>query len=676
MKIGIYLDKLSLAILVLFLAVFPFVITTVTTEIYVLPKQLALAGVALLLLVLFGLKSVLSKEVRLRRSPFDIPVILFLAVGLASSVLSVNRSESLVSFAPILFAGLLYFLITNIAKDKTSVFILIGGFLLGAAVLSLDAILAVAKIYIYPFDFSHSQTFTFLGSLIDQAVYLAVALTLALYLVYSSLKGRNVKLSVFGSRSNLLLLFSSLFVLAGLGVTIYGLVALQRPIILPYNHGFQISFAAISQDTGRLLQSFLFGSGFGTFASDFARFKQASINLTPYWNLTFLRSSSFVLEILATTGVLGLFSFLFLAFRMVKERPLFIPGALYLLLAFILPLSFATQALLFILVGIHAVWLGISSSKLFEVELAIVTLKKGLVGAFSTDSKTVPHGGLSRILPFLVFLIILLVAGTLGFLTTRYTLSNTTFQRSLLATQQNKGTEAYQEQSSALRLVSYNDSYQRVFSQTNLALANSLSQEAQKEASPSAETQQTIYTLIQQSINSGRLATELAPSTSANWQNLSSIYRSLIGFGRNADQFAIQASQQAVRLDPNNPQQYINLGGLYYQLKDWDKAIEQFRLAISIKPDFANAYYNLAYSLKEKGDLEGAIAQLNIVKELVKDDPTNLKKVEDEIKALEVGLEGEEAPELVETLPPQEPPVPIAPPTTEVEATPTPTPQP
>ena len=194
-----------------------------------------------------------------------------------------------------------------------------------------------------------------------------------------------------------------------------------------------------------------------------------------------------------------------------------------------------------------------------------------------------------------------------------------------------------------------------------------MSRSVPRDASPSAQTQQTINTLIQQSINSGKTATNLALFTSANWQNLSLIYRSLIGVGRNADTFAIQAQQQAVLLDPNNPQQYINLGGLYYQLRDFDRAIELFRLAINLKPDFANAYYNLGYALKEKGDIEGALEQLKIVKELVKNDKTNLDKITSEIKAIEEGLKVQKGgPEKVETLPPQEPPVQIEPPTSNV----------
>src|SRR5690606_3595909 len=120
-------------------------------------------------------------------------------------------------------------------------------------------------------------------------------------------------------------------------------------------------------------------------------------------------------------------------------------------------------------------------------------------------------------------------------------------------------------------------------SQINLNLANNFANSIPQGASPSAEQQQTIYQLIQASITNGRAATEISPLNTANWQNLAGIYRSLIGFGQNADQFALLASQQALVLDPNNPVQYINYGGIFYQLEQWDNAIRQFQIAANLK---------------------------------------------------------------------------------------------
>ena len=211
----------------------------------------------------------------------------------------------------------------------------------------------------------------------------------------------------------------------------------------------------------------------------------------------------------------------------------------------------------------------------------------------------------------------------------------------MTAANQNNGQLTYTYQNSAISSFTgkYNDAYFRVFSQTNLALANSLAASVPKGASPSAETQQTIYTLVQQSINSGRQATTLSSQNPLNWQNLANIYRSLIGFGQNADSFAILAQQQAIQLDPVNPQGYITLGGIYYQLGTWDKALAQFQQAATLKPDLPNAYYNIAHTLIQQGDLKGALVQLQTVKSLVANDPTNLAKINEEIKQLQAQIE-------------------------------------
>ncbi len=673
-----FLEYLSLGLLSLFLVAYPLLFTTLATDAFIIPKQILLIGVSLLVLLLMGVKAVVDKQVKLKRTPYDLPLLLFLAVVFVSSILSPNRSESLTAFATLFFAGFLYFLFINNVKTPKALIIVILAFLEGALLSGILFILNFLKVYILPFSLTKNQTFTTLGSLLDLAIYTSAALVLGGYLLFFWKNKEKIKISKLKAKSQLILgLFAlKLVVLAAvLALSIYSMVKLQKPVILPFDTGFQVSFAAISQDTTRWLLSFLLGSGFGTFAVDFSRFKLSVFNQTTLWNLTFFRSSSFILELLATTGVLGLLSYIYLLYKVLRTKPLFIPLVFLVFVSLILPLSTTTVVLFFVILGIYASIKALSDKAFFDVHLALVTLKSGLVAVSETSKNEIKHG-LSRVLPSLVFIFILIIVGFLGLLSGRYALANKTFQDSLLDASQNKGSEAYNKQSQAINLTPYNDAYQRVFSQTNLALANSLSSSTPKGASPSAQTQQTIYTLIQQSINSARTATNLSPQTAANWQNLSGVYRSLIGFGKNADQFAVLAQQQAILLDPNNPQEYINLGGLYYQLNLWDKAADQFRAAINLKPDFANAYYNLAHALQQKGDLKGALEQMENVKTLVKNDPTNLKKIQAEIDALKSGLATGSGGQNTQQLPPQNPPVAIpAPATPKPLPTPTPAPQ-
>lgn len=694
-----FIEKASVTILGLLFILYPILFTNLTTDFFVLPKQALIVFAALVLMLLFGVKSLLSEKVRIRRTPFDVSVILFILALLLSSIFSVAPADSFTNFIPVLFAGILYFGIIYNVKNEKSVLVLVGSLLTGASLLALISIFTYFKIYVFPFDFTKTPGFTPSGSLLDQALYLLFVLPVGLYFLspfLDKVKHRETasqkqadyaKLSGFG--------LACVVILAGLALSAYQIVTQPGSLILlPLETGFQTAFAAISQDSGRIIQGLLFGSGYGEYLIDFTRFKQASFNANPtLWSLAFVRSSTFVLELLATTGILGLFSYFFLCYKVLKERPLFIPLVLILAVSFILPLSFYNIALIFFLLGSYAGIKGLTDDqKYFDVELELVALKKGFI-AFSQEEH-VRERTSSKMLSYSVFSIIAVAVLFFGFMSYDYLYANALFRSSLVAASQNNGQLTYTDQSGALSSYTgkYVDSYYRVFSQTNLALANALANSVPKGSTPSAQTQQTIYTLVQQSINAGRQATTLSPQNTVDWQNLASIYRSLIGFGQNADSFAILAAQRAVQLDPTNPQSYITLGGIYYQLGQWNNAETQFQQAINLKPDYANAYYNLGHALEQSGDLKGALTQFQTVKQLVANDPANLKKINDEIAALEQQLgqaqpgktqnaaqnQVQPAPLRVSTpsgtLPTQNPPVKIPAPATNVTVTPTPTP--
>jgi hypothetical protein len=568
--------------------------------------------------------------------------------------------DAIISVVPVIFTIILYFSITNNAKNASSVAFLSTTLLMGGVALSALTLLSSLRVHLLPFTFAQTPSFSPTGSLLDSCLYISLLLPIAGFLAFTEYGKQNrVKSVIFG--------LSTIVLFLGLCVTLYKLFTLAPSagglLLLPFHIGFQTAFAAISQDTGRLLQGFLLGSGFGTFATDFTRFKPASLNLNEaLWSFTFLRSSSFVLEILATTGVLGFVSYIFIAGKFLRDgvikkhgtnNPFLIAVALAILISLLMPFTFIAYVLFFVLLALYATAQAQHyPHTYFDVELDLVALKRGI---FATSSNSDPvnltpeEKKRSRFLPVFLFIIILGICIALGFYTTVYTLADATFQRSMVAAQANSGIETYNLQTNAIRLFPYRDGFHRVYSQTNLALANSLAatvgQQQQTDSSPSAETQQTILTLIQQSINAGRNATNIAPLTSSNWQNLSSIYRGLIGFGENAQSFAVLTIQQAIAIDPNNPQGYLNLGGIYYQLGAWDDAIRQFQIAISLKPDFSNAYYNLGHALEKKGDLQNAVAQYKTVKTLVANDKENLVKIDAEIAALEaqIGTGGDAA---------------------------------
>lgn len=677
-------DLISVILIGIYLLLFPVLITSLTTDAYLLPKQIGLGIVVLVGLGLFAVRGILVGNVRLRRTPFDLPLILFGTAAFLSSIFAINRFDSLITFVPFLYTILVFFLITNTAKKKRDFMFLVSALIVGGVLVSLVTLLSYLKIYPFPFAFAKVQTFTTFGALFDQLIYLIMVLSLALYLAIPTLRKK------IEDRSNLIWIVGSFLLILGVLITGIAVATLQRPTILPFQTGFQTALSAISQDTGRVVQGFLMGSGIGTFVTDFTRFKPADFNLNEtLWNLSFLRSSTWVLQILATTGLLGILSFLYLVYKVIRTKPLFPPMIIAVVLAFLIPFSYSSILLFFVILAIYSVHRGLvdhSKKHFFDVDLQIVALRQGVISLSDAPADEKKRGS-SNILPWLIAILIGVFIFVAGMLSVRFIVSDYLFQKSLVAASNNDAQNTIDYQNSAIQMFPNRDGYFRIRSQISLSIANNLASSIPEGGQLTQEQQQLIYQLIQQSINDGRRAVAISPQNAVNWQNLSSIYRALIGFGQNADQFALLANQQAIVLDPNNPQQYISYGGIFYQLGQWDNAIRQFQIAAQLKPDLANAYYNLGHAYEEKGELRAARDQYIRVRSLVANDPDSLALIEAEIQALDERIgqsesaqpnaqaaQGDQPPLEVNQpaaqLPEQDPPVEIPGP----NASPTPTP--
>lgn len=638
--ISSYIDNIIFIMWGVFFLAFPFIFTTLTTDPFVLPRELLLMGVGVISLLLWGVKMIADGKTKLRRTPLDLPITLFAIFMFASTIFSVNRIDSILAFLPFLLLIFSFIILVNIIRTEASILFLVSSLVIGGGAVGLLSVFSFLKLYILPISYTHVQSFTPFGSLFEQGYYFLFLIPIALYFAYPIFKGSTSGKSITFSISAVLLV-------GGLIVTLIQLLTTQRPLFLPFETGFQTAFAAISQDANRIAQGFFFGSGYGTFTTDFTRFKQAPFNLnTNIWYLTFNQSSSFVLELLATTGLLGILSYLFIIWRIVKRsvgkvyNPLFIPLLIILILGFFLPFSFLTLCLFFFLLALYVCTQALLKPKeFFDFELHLVTFRKGLINLKPEDGEnTVSERGFTKAVPISFLVLFCLVALFFGFFGVRYAASDMLFERSLISASQNNGNATYNDEKDAINLFPFRDFYFRVFSQTNLALANALAQTNKEKLAKDPQLQQTMYGLIQQSISMGRNATTISPMTVSNWQNLASIYRSLIGFGQNAESFSLLATQQAVALDSANPQEYIALGGLYYQLGQYDYAIQQFQRAIDLKPDFANAYYNLGHAYEQKGDLKSAVAQYQNVESLVQNDPKSLKQIKSEIDAMQAKI--------------------------------------
>lgn len=71
-------------------------------------------------------------------------------------------------------------------------------------------------------------------------------------------------------------------------------------------------------------------------------------------------------------------------------------------------------------------------------------------------------------------------------------------------------------------------------------------------------------------------------------------------------------STLAVRINRECAEAYSNIGNCYKEQGNANAALENYRLAVQLKPDFIDGYINLAAALVSYGDLEQAVtAYLN-----------------------------------------------------------------
>ncbi|AXE61829.1 tetratricopeptide repeat protein [Candidatus Thioglobus sp. NP1] len=70
---------------------------------------------------------------------------------------------------------------------------------------------------------------------------------------------------------------------------------------------------------------------------------------------------------------------------------------------------------------------------------------------------------------------------------------------------------------------------------------------------------------------------------------------------------AITSYREALRIKPDYADAYYNMGIAFKDKGDLESAIESYKEALKIKPNYAAAHYNIGNVLKNRGDLESAI---------------------------------------------------------------------
>lgn len=602
------INKIINWVIISFVFLLPLFFLPITGEFYLFNKQTLLIAVAGILLLLWLAKMALSQTLSFRKTALDLPIILF-ALAYIIATLAAAPNKAIAFSAPmgtgtILALTVLYFVITNNLSKKSLLHNLVYVLIISSSLLGLVAVYQFLGLgeKISSVPWLANKLFTPTGGPLVLISVLVVGLSLA---IVTFLKQFNRQ----GWLATILTGGASIIIAVGLILTIYQLLPGKETslLMLSYPDSWSIGIEAFKRQP-------LTGIGPGNYLSAFNRFRPFTFNNRDFWDARFGNASIYPLELLTIGGLLVLGAYLLLlakAFRLwlknyYQKDEALLPFLIGLALMITIPWFISSNLVVLTL------------SFIFLAILASMNSQKETVRFSSKSFSLIVLGtGLALVIPSF-------------YLWGRVYGADMAFRRSLDALTQNQGIRVYNEQIKALDLNPYNPNYRRAYSQTNFALANSLS----TQENLSDQDRANITQLIQQAINEAKSATVLNPEDSANWENLAQIYRNLINLAEGADQWTIAAYQQAIATDPVNPRIRVNLGGLFYAFQNYEIATRHFENAVNLKPDYANGYYNLAVVYRDREMYQEAYSTMQTVLNLVPLDSPDYQIVKDELDEL------------------------------------------
>ena len=383
-----------------------------------------------------------------------------------------------------------------------------------------------------------------------------------------------------------------------------------------YSSSYQIAKSSLENT------SWMFGSGPGTFEIDYNQYKLESINQSDFWNLSFNRSGSHILTMLATMGVLVVSIYLILVFW-IKVK----------VLGWLLRVKNDDRWLpVFI---IFLAWMVVAASQFFYssniTALALFWIFGAVIlGTTLKDEKNIAYSKAPRASLFLSFgfIICAILVVTTGFVTISRYAADVSFAQAIAHSNTGQTTdEIIEDLVTATELNKWSDAYARNLSHSLLLKAGELL--ADPEVNP-----ESVQGYIANAIYYAQQAVEISPNYAANQIMLGDVYREVTPFVVGADEFAVIAYQNAINLSPVNPVYYVSLGRAYITQADLldamttsedeevasqaqalkvqalESAVNALTYALILKSDYSSAQYYLTLAYERQGNLSDAIAGL------------------------------------------------------------------
>lgn len=680
-------DRIADMALYALIILLPLFFCTWTMDALELPKQLLLVGVTGVMSLAWVGSMVAERQARISRGWMHAVVVVFGLFTLVASVLAVNRGQAFfgvsgqVSFAflTILALILMYVVMANRVRKIATVYHILFASLVSALVLGIFSLLQLFGFIAIP----GLGTLTSVGSVFSTAIYLTVSAVIAAAITVHGCREKMCLLgaeNLSGTMSRGVVWLSLLMSVAYLVVVDYwvswvvlliasvmmvgagyfrtrrigSLFSLILPGLLTLVSIFFLLWPSLSllfpafpsyvavpgevapsagaswQVAKATMQAHpVFGSGPSTWATDYAMYRSAGVNLSPYWNVRFDRGFSTFFTLLATTGMAGTVAWLLLigsgivlsVMHLLREQEdevwyayltVFTGWVSLVLVSFFYNFGLAHQVLFWMLLGL----LGAMMSQ----------------ADFVWDAKAKPVFQSILTVKWMV-LLVAMISGV-WVLGQRY-VSQVAFAQGIAMFKEDKpieGTIATLEE--AMRLQPASDVLARNLSQAYLVQVGRLM--------ATRPTPQEFEVKVQPSLKKmfelAELATRLAPEQGENWANAGQVYAAVSGvLVKDAAAKAIGFYEEAYKREPANPVYVMELGKLYVlqaddyreltQSKDEAQqktAAEQMNIAlekarvtlqrsVQLKADYFPARYFLGLAYERQGKVGEAVKELEQV---------------------------------------------------------------
>lgn len=615
-KAGIFLDGTISWIIIITLAALPLFFLPTTPNFYFTNKLMLLTLGALTSTALWVLRIFWTdKPPRFINTSafFMLPLVAIIGISLLS--VSDNKIEAIIAPGGLLqffCSFLLIFLYQTVASDKHNKF-LFGGLIISVSILGIIAIYqfyGIGRLMFPQIQFLNEKMWTPTGSPLTSLSLFIIMIPLVLYgLVSGIIKRNETQMALFTVAVGL--------VGAGLVFTLISLLPQISGQSLPAVEGWRIIF-----DTYKSPLQAMLGIGAENFPAAFTAGRSINYNTFPFWNTRFLSSTNALFHLATTFGIFGLFSFILwlnpLLLNFKGQKPAIKASIILTLLC----LMFTPPNIV-----IYCLLLSF---------IAFISPKTHIKAtSFSIGPIRLIFAGMT-----------LMIVALTGYLAYRFYRADIYFNQSLQKASKNDGTGTYNLQIKAITTNPYITSYHLAYSQTNLALANSItaSQNNDRNNTLSDKDRQLVSQLLQQSIREAKLGTNLAPKHAVAWETLAGVYRTMIGVVKDADLWAIASYKQAINLDQYNPMLRFNLAGTYMVTKDYARAIASLNDAIELKNTVPNFHYNLAFIYRVQNEYKLELLALEECNKLLPANSDEAKTVAREIAEAKSNISKSPAP--------------------------------